>query len=276
MRSKPPADVIAEVEGLAAAGTQEIVLTGIETASYGVDFDTAYRLADLLEELSRRGSCRRIRLGSLSPEVMTPAFLSRICRLPALVPHFHLSMQSGSDAVLRGMKRRYNRTMALSALERARAHIPRVQFTTDLMVGFPGEGEEEFEQTMDFVRRARFLDAHVFAYSRRPGTPAASYEGQVPEDVKHARSALLQREVHRIRDDILSHMVADGVPLSVVLESRHGADYHAHADTFVAVHVQAPRSDIDLCGCVREVLPTGHENGILLAELVEDANISCQ
>lgn len=267
VRSKPPMDVIAEVEALAAAGTQEIVLTGIETASYGADFAEPYGLADLLEQLQERGSCRRVRLGSLSPEVMKPAFLARICRLPILVPHFHLSMQSGSDAVLHRMKRRYNRAMALDALARARALIPRVQFTTDLMVGFPGEGEREFAETLDFVTQARFLDVHVFAYSRRPGTPAASYDGQVDEAVKRERSAALIEATHRVRDDILSGLVAEAEPLSVVLETKKGGVYHAHSDTFVAVCVQAPDDKTDLRGTVCDVIPIGHENGVLLAKL---------
>ncbi len=266
VRSKPPADVIAEAEALAAAGTQEIVLTGIETASYGVDFLERYRLIDLLEELDRRGSCRRIRLGSLSPEVMTPDFLSRVARLPSSVPHFHLSMQSGSDGVLRSMKRRYNRTMALDALRRAREAIPRVQFTTDLMVGFPGEGDAEFEETLDFVRRARFLHAHVFAYSRRPGTPAADYADQVEDAVKHRRSAILIAEIKKIQNEILDTLVAEGNPMSVVLETEKDGVYHAHADTFVSVRVKVPEYGNCLHGQIIDVIPTGHSEGVLLAK----------
>ncbi len=265
VRSKPPADVIAEAEALAASGTQEIVLTGIETASYGADFSYRYRLIDLLEELDCRGNCRRIRLGSLSPEVMTDDFVCRIARLSSPVPHFHLSVQSGSDAVLRGMKRRYNRTMALDALARAKEAMPRVQFTTDLMVGFPGEGDAEFEETMDFVRQARFLDAHVFAYSPRPGTPAAAYDGQVETSVKHARSAALIAEVKRIRHQILDSLVAQAHALSVVLETEKGGMYHAHADTFVPVCVKVPEGSPPLQGQILDVIPVGRSGDVLLA-----------
>ena len=164
VRSKPLEDVLAEVKALADRGTEEVVLTGIETASWGVDLD-GVRLIDLLEKLDGAGYVSRIRLGSLSPEVMTDAFIDRISRLRSVCPQFHVSMQSGSDTVLRGMKRRYNTARALSSMEKLRAAMPSVQFTTDMMVGFPGESEALFEETLDFTRRARFLDMHVFAYS---------------------------------------------------------------------------------------------------------------
>ncbi|MCQ2385574.1 MAG: MiaB/RimO family radical SAM methylthiotransferase [Clostridia bacterium] len=133
VRSKAPGDVINEVNGLARGGVLEVVLTGIETASYGVDLD-GYRLADLLEDLEVKSDISRIRLGSLTPELMKPDFVERIRHLTKLVPHFHLSMQSGADAVLRNMKRRYNAEQALSALSRLRDAIPGAQFTTDKMV----------------------------------------------------------------------------------------------------------------------------------------------
>ena len=127
--------------------------------------------------------------------------------------------------------------------------------------------EREFAETLDFVTQARFLDAHIFAYSRRPGTPAASYDGQVDEAVKRERSAALIEATHRVRDDILSGLVAEAEPLSVVLETKKGGVYHAHSDTFVAVCVQAPDDKTDLRGTVCDVIPIGHENGVLLAKL---------
>ncbi|MCQ2413232.1 MAG: tRNA (N(6)-L-threonylcarbamoyladenosine(37)-C(2))-methylthiotransferase MtaB [Clostridia bacterium] len=267
VRSKLPADVIAEVEALHASGTKEIVLTGIETASYGTDFSDGYRLIDLLEELDRRHSADRIRLGSLTPELMKPAFVERMKKLSILVPHFHLSMQSGSDNVLRGMKRRYNRQMALDAMARTREAMPDVQFTTDLMVGFPGETEENFEETLDFVRRARFLSMHVFAYSRRPGTPAAGYDGQVAESIKHDRSRRLIAEGEKIRDGILSEIVREGSLLRVIPETAGEGYYEAHSDSFVAVRVL---TKCDLRGELIYVKPVRAENGILYAEPVID------
>lgn len=266
VRSKPPEEVIREVEALSAAGTAEVVLTGIETASYGADFHNGYRLIDLLEALDERKSCRRIRLGSLSPEVMKEDFVKRLSALSSVVPHFHLSMQSGSDAVLRAMKRRYNRTMALAALARLREHLPEVQFTTDMMVGFPGEGEAEFNETLDFVREARFLDMHVFAYSPRKNTPAATYDRQVPEEEKHRRSALLIAEKNRIRDEVLSALVASGRPLSVVVETVKGGIAHAHAENFAELSFEAEGA---AHGEVVSVLPLSHADGVIFGKIIK-------
>ena len=266
VRSKLPADVIAEVEALSAAGTREVVLTGIETASYGADFHDGYRLIDLVEELDGRGSVDRIRFGSLTPELMSEDFVSRMARLSSPVPHFHLSMQSGSDGVLRRMKRRYNRTQALAALARTRAAMPRVQFTTDLMVGFPGETEEEFSETLDFVQKARFLAVHVFAYSRRKNTPAATFPGQVPESVKHERSARLIALCREIGEEILSEIVSSGETLPVVFETRDGAFFTGHSDTFIEVRVPSVR---DLHGELHTVRPTSHGDGILYGEIAD-------
>lgn len=264
VRSKRPEDVIAEVEALSAKGTAEVVLTGIETASYGVDFDNGYRLIDLLEELDRRKSCRRIRLGSLSPEGMREDFVKRLSSLAIVVPHFHLSMQSGSDSVLRGMRRRYNREMALSALARLRARIPSVQFTTDMMVGFPGEGEAEFLETLDFVKKARFLDMHVFAYSRRKNTPAATYPAQVSEEEKHRRSQILIAEKNRIRDEILDTLIGEGAPLSVVVETVKDGIASAHAENFAELRFPAEGCEH---GEVILVRPLSHADGVIFGEI---------
>ena len=271
VRSKLPDEVIAEVEALSRSGSREIVLTGIETASYGADFEGGYRLGDLLAELDRRKSCERIRLGSLTPELMKEGFVEKIAPLSILAPHFHLSMQSGCDTVLRGMRRRYNVQMAKDALARLRAAMPRVQFTTDLMVGFPGESDEDFEQTLDFVRECRFLDIHVFQYSKRPGTVAATMDGQIPESVKHERSARLIALKNEIRDDILSSLVESGEGMRVILESRRGNVYTAHSDTFVELSVTVPEKKGDVQGEIFTVYPTHHKDGILHATL-ENAN----
>ena len=260
VRSKAPADIFREVEGLTARGTQEVVLTGIETASYGVDLE-GYRLIDLLEEIDRRFPHLRVRLGSLTPCVMTEEFVTRLSRLTTPVPHFHLSMQSGSDSVLRGMKRRYNTAMALSAMERLRFSMPGVQFTTDLLVGFPGESEELFLETLDFARRARFLSAHVFTYSRRPGTPAATYEGQVEESEKTGRSHRLTEAVEKIQGEILDEYVQKQTPLRLLLETRRGDTWQGHTDEFLEATV-AHREGYHQ-GQLLDVLPTSQEGGVL-------------
>ena len=264
VRSKLPSDVISEVEGLYRSGTREIVLTGIETGSYGKDFDFDYDLADLIVELARRGSCERIRLGSLAPELIGKSFVDKVKDCKILAPHFHLSIQSGSDNVLRGMKRRYSRAMALANIRYIKENIPAAEFTTDLMVGFPGESEEDFLDTVSFLREARFIDAHVFAYSRREGTPAAYYDGQIPEDVKKQRSRTLIAVKNKVRDEVLSSIVERGEALSVVLETYLDGRYSAHSDSFVEVVVDGPDG---LQGEIVEIIPVSHEDGIIVGKL---------
>ncbi|MBQ8414469.1 MAG: MiaB/RimO family radical SAM methylthiotransferase [Clostridia bacterium] len=265
VRSKQPEAVISEVEGLYKKGTLEIVLTGIETGSYGADFDKKYDLADLLRELDARHSCERIRLGSMAPELLSDSFVSSVAGLKIMVPHFHISMQSGSDNVLRGMKRRYNRSMALKNIARIRELMPDVMLTADLMVGFPGESEEDFLDTMRFVREARLLDAHVFAYSRREGTPAADYPNQIPEQIKHERSQRLISECAAVRDEILSEVVNSGRSLSCILESWRGGVYTAHSDSYIEVCVEGERG---LTGSMVLVKPLRHENGKIYGKII--------
>lgn len=271
VRSKKPEDVISEVEGLYKNGTLEIVLTGIETGSYGADLGENYDLADLICELDKRHSCERIRLGSMAPELLSAKFIEKIAPLKIMVPHFHISMQSGSDNVLRAMKRRYNRKMALDNIIRIREMMPNAMLTADLMVGFPGETEEDFFDTMRFVREARLLDAHVFAYSKREGTPAASYKNQIPEQVKRERSAMLIAECESIRDEILSEVVASGKPLSCIFESKQNGVYIAHSDSYIEVRV---KSNLDLSGRLIFVNPLYTNNGVIYGEIIQNDNNS--
>ena len=265
VRSKPVADVISEVEGLYKNGTKEIVLTGIETGSYGADFTEKYDLGDLIAELDRRRSCERIRLGSLAPELIGEKFISKVKNTKILAPHFHLSMQSGSDSVLRGMKRRYNTEMALRNINIIREAFPGATFTTDLMVGFPGETDEDFLETVEFVKKARFLDCHVFAYSRREGTPAAEYDRQIPEDKKRERSEILIKEKNKVRDSVLLEICDRGEPLSCIFETVKGRVWTSHSDTFVSVKAE---SDCDLSGRLVLVKPIRVEGGSIYGEII--------
>ena len=264
VRSKAREDVISEVEALSANGIKEIVLTGIETGSYGHDFNNGYRLADLIAELDSRHSAERIRLGSLAPELVGAGFVDKIKGLSILAPHFHLSIQSGSDNVLRGMKRRYNRAMALENIERIRKNVKGATFTTDIMVGFPGETDEDFRDTVDFVRRAEFLDAHVFAYSKRKNTPAESYPNQVPESTKRARSEELIQVVAQVRKNTLEHIVQSGEELSVIFEERRGGRWYGHSASFAEVMVE---SGEELHGEIKNVIPLGLENNIIIGKI---------
>ena len=267
VRSKPRAEVISEVEGLYAGGTSEVVLTGIETGSYGADFADGYGLSELLCELDERHSCDRIRLGSMAPELLGEKFITKVAGLSILAPHFHVSMQSGSSSVLRGMKRRYNREMALGNIARIRELIPYATFTADLMVGFPGESEADFLDTLSFVSEAGLLDAHVFAYSRRAGTPAAEYPDQIPEGVKQERSRRLIAEKNRVRDEVLSKIVASGRLLPTVLETEAHGYLTGHSDTYAEVKIPVGRAERGELVLVR---PTRHENGVIYGDIAEN------
>ncbi len=232
IRSKKPDEVLEEVQTLTAHGCREIVLTGIETASYGKDLES-YDLADLLSDLDQIPGIGRIRLGSLDPSLMKQDFVDRIASIRSLAPHFHLSMQSGSDKILALMKRKYNRRMALDGMERLRQAIPQVQFTTDMIVGFPQETEEDFSQTMQFAREAHFLTIHVFPYSKRSGTPAASMPGQIPEAVKHARVQTLSELQSHIQKELLQAYIGQTEP--VLFETYKDGMAYGHTANFIEV-----------------------------------------
>ena len=264
VRSKRPLQVVEEVEGLYKNGTLEIVLTGIETGSYGADFDEKFDLADLICLLDERHSCQRIRLGSMAPELLSTGFIDRIHDKQIMVPHFHISMQSGSDKVLRTMRRRYNRAIALKNIEHIRSLMPGVMLTADLMVGFPGETEEDFLDTVRFVSEANLLDAHVFAYSKRDGTPAAEYENQISEEVKKARSSALIAECARVRNKILTDAVDSGDRLSCIVESKKDGYYTAHSDSYIEVRI---KSEDNLSGLLVSVKPLYAKNGVIYGEI---------
>ena len=237
IRSKEPDEVLDEVRMLTRNGCREVVLTGIETASYGKDLPDC-DLAELLRRIDRIPGIGRVRLGSLDPSLIRPDFVSRIKDLSSLAPHFHLSVQSGSDSVLARMKRKYNSRMALEGMELLRQKIPEVQFTTDMIVGFPQETEAEFEDTLRFARRAEFLMIHAFPYSKRSGTPAARMSGQVPEEVKRERVRRLIRQQESIRGRILDRITGKTVP--VLFESWENGRAYGHTPQFIEVACPSP------------------------------------
>ncbi|MBQ7364545.1 MAG: tRNA (N(6)-L-threonylcarbamoyladenosine(37)-C(2))-methylthiotransferase MtaB [Clostridia bacterium] len=240
IRSKPIPEVLDEVRGLIAGGCREVVLTGIETASYGKDLHDS-SLAELLIAIDRLEGIGRVRLGSLDPSLLKPAFVNAIAPLRSLCPHFHISMQSGSSSVLARMKRKYNADQALAGMQRLREVMPQVQFTTDIIVGFPQETEEEFEQTLDFVKKAGFLMIHVFPYSKRRGTPAAIMSGQVPEDVKRRRTATLIAHAAEIRRDILQRLIDEGEEHTVLFESFENGRAWGHTSNFIEVAIDSDK-----------------------------------
>ena len=232
VRSKNPTEVVSEVCALTEGGCREVVLTGIETASYGRDFPDC-DLAELLIRVDQISGIGRVRLGSLDPSCIKQAFVDRIAPLSSVTPHFHLSMQSGSDRVLARMRRKYNTKMALEAMERLRAVMPDVQFTTDMIAGFPGETDEEFAETMEFIRKAKFLMIHAFPYSRRSGTEADAMPNQVPEQIKKNRVKQITDLQIEIRREILKQQI--GRVLPVLIETISDGVAFGHTPNFIEV-----------------------------------------
>lgn len=191
VRSRRFENVIAEVERLAANGFKEIVLTGIHLSSYGVDFEEATGLLELIQAVNAVKGIERIRLGSLEPKIVTEHFASELSKLDKICPHFHLSLQSGCDATLKRMNRKYTTKEYERGCELLRKYFVHPAITTDVIVGFPGETEEEFEQTKAYLEHIHFYEMHIFKYSKRKGTRAAVMPDQIDEQVKAARSEKL-------------------------------------------------------------------------------------
>lgn len=191
VRSRRFENVIAEVERLAANGFKEVVLTGIHLSSYGVDFEEATGLLELIQAVNAVKGIERIRLGSLDPKIVTEHFASELSKLDKICPHFHLSLQSGCDATLKRMNRKYTTKEYERGCELLRKYFVHPAITTDVIVGFPGETEEEFEQTKAYLEHIHFYEMHIFKYSKRKGTRAAVMPDQIDEQIKAARSEKL-------------------------------------------------------------------------------------
>ena len=188
VRSRQKADVLEEIKGLVSAGYKEFVLTGIHISSYGNGF-----LLELIQAIDDIQGVERIRLGSLEPLIVTKEFADSLSKLKHICPHFHLSLQSGCESVLKRMNRHYTPDEYMEGVQHLRAAFDHPAITTDVIVGFPGETEEEFEETVQFVKKINFYEMHIFKYSKRKGTKAAVMPNQVPENIKTKRSAVLQK-----------------------------------------------------------------------------------
>ena len=199
VRSRKIADVLREVETLASKGYKEVVLTGIHLSSYGVDFSKEEResLLSLIQAVSKVEGIQRIRLGSLEPRIITEEFLEGIVATGKVCPHFHLSLQSGCNKTLKNMNRRYSAQEYAEKCELIRKYYPAPALTTDVIVGFPMETEEDFQASYDFVEKIHFYETHIFKYSRRAGTKAAVMPDQIPEEIKSERSAKMIELGHR-------------------------------------------------------------------------------
>lgn len=204
VRSRLVSEVLAEAETFAANGYRELVLTGIHLSSYGVDLSEETDLLSLVQKIHQVEGIERIRLGSLEPKIVTESFVRELSRLPKVCPHFHLSLQSGCDDTLKRMNRKYTCEEYKKSCELLRRYFRHPAITTDVIVGFPGETEEEFEATRKFVREINFFEIHIFKYSMRKGTPAARMKAQIPEEIKTRRSEVLFEDLSRMNQEFLN------------------------------------------------------------------------
>ncbi|MCD8188864.1 MAG: tRNA (N(6)-L-threonylcarbamoyladenosine(37)-C(2))-methylthiotransferase MtaB [Clostridiales bacterium] len=223
-----------QARGLAQAGYRELVLTGIEISSWGRDLKTGEALIDLVEAVCAAAPGLRVRLGSLEPRTVTEDFCRRAAALPNLCPHFHLSLQSGCDETLARMHRRYDTTRFLESCRLLRQYFDRPAITTDLICGFPGETEEEFAQTLAFLRQAQFSAMHIFPYSRRPGTVADKLPGQLPNAAKEARCHRAADVAAEMERAYLNLWV--GETLEVLFEEEAEGLWRGHAPNYVEVY----------------------------------------
>jgi len=226
VRSRKPESVLKEIEAVSIKGIKEVVITGIHIASYGKDFKDSYKLIDLLEEINKIEGIERIRLGSIEPPLITEEFISRLSKLEKVCHHFHLSLQSGCNETLKRMNRRYTTEEFKEVVERLRNRYEDVVLTTDIIVGFPGETEEEFNQTYEFLKQIKFYKMHVFPYSIRKGTKAAEMQNQIDSKEKERRSKILIELSNKNQFEYNKQYIGKTVEVLIEEDSKgHTANY---------------------------------------------------
>lgn len=261
-------DIIAEVNSLRDEGYKEIVLTGIHISSYGVDVDKTPHLLELIQEIHKVDGIERIRLGSLEPRIVTEEFAKALANLTKICPHFHLSLQSGCDKTLKAMNRRYDTKEFLEKVELLRKYFDNPAITTDVIVGFPQETEEDFEITRQYLEKISFFEMHIFPYSKRAGTRAAVMEGQLTEAVKKERSQILlkleEEQSNRYRRSFI------GKEVEVLFEEEKELDgeryFVGHTKEYVKVAVKTQR---DLTNVIVKGLAEDLRNNMLMIKSAE-------
>ena len=234
VRSAPLAVAVEQAKDLAEAGYREIIVTGIEIASWGVDLPGKPDPSQLITAVCQAVPGLRVRLGSLEPRIVTEAFCETLKKLPNLCPQFHLSMQSGSDTVLARMKRKYDTARYYESICLLKRYFPGCAVTTDMIVAFPGETEEEFAESLSFIEKCGFADMHIFPYSRRPGTPADKMPGQHSNAVKEDRSRKATQVAEKMSQSYRQNLI--GSTLEVLFEEPEGAYFAGHAPNYVKVY----------------------------------------
>ena len=233
IRSAPVELAVEQTKCLKEKGYREIVVTGIEIASWGADLPGKPGLLTLLEAVSEAAGDMRVRLGSLEPRVVTEEFCQKLKTLPNICPQFHLSMQSGCDSVLQRMHRKYDTARYLQSVQLLKAAFPRCAITTDMIVAFPGETEEEFAESLEFIKQCGFADMHIFPYSRRPGTPADKMPGQLSNAVKEERSRKAIQVAKKMSRTYRESFIGKSLP--VLFEEQEGEYFTGHTPNYLKV-----------------------------------------
>jgi threonylcarbamoyladenosine tRNA methylthiotransferase MtaB len=263
IRSLPLEDAVSQAKALADEGYREIVLTGIEISSWGRDLKNGLTLIDLIESVCAAVPALRVRLGSLEPRTITEDFCRRAVALGNLCPHFHLSLQSGCDATLQRMNRKYDTARYFESVKLLRGVYQNPAITTDLIVGFPQESEEEFDATLAFIQTCAFSSMHIFPYSRRPGTPAADMDGQIPKPIQEDRAHRAAQVADNMEATYLDALV--GTTLPVLFEEEKDGLWQGHAPNYVPV--RAPGHDLH--NTLHNVRITEAGHGALLGVLTD-------
>lgn len=242
IRSRKIENVVSEIEKIAKQGIKEVVITGIHVASYGKDFDNEnIRLINLLEEINKIEGIERIRLSSLEPTIVDEKFAQRLAKLEKICDHFHLSLQSGCDATLKRMNRKYTTARYKEATEILRKYYPNANFTTDVIVGFPGETNEEFNKTYQFLKEIEFYKMHIFKYSPRKGTVAEKLPNQVDGNIKEERSRKLIELSNNMQNQTNSQYI--GKTVKVLFEEYENEYYKGHTTNYMVVKVQTKEQE---------------------------------
>ena len=262
VRSRKIESVVSEIKGIVEEGIKEVVITGIHVASYGKDFKDGTSLIDLLEAIHKIEGLKRIRLSSIEPTIITEEFLDRLTKLDKICEHFHLSLQSGCDETLQRMNRRYSTAEFEKCTQLLRKAYENVALTTDIIVGFPGETEQEFEKTYEFLSKIKFYQMHVFKYSPRKGTKAANMENQIDESIKEKRSKKLIELSHKNEKEFMERFV--GKQVEVLFEQKEGDYIIGHTSNYLTVGVKSKNNLENRLETVRIV---GTSDNNLTAEL---------
>ena len=262
VRSAPLELAVEQAKELAAQGYREIIVTGIEIASWGVDLPGKPKLETLLTAVCQAVPDLRVRLGSLEPRVITEEFCAEMAKLPNLCPQFHLSMQSGCDTVLARMKRKYDTARYLESVELLNKYFPSCAVTTDMIVAFPGETEEEFQESLAFIQKCRFADMHIFPYSRRPGTPADKMPGQLPNAVKEDRSRRAIAVAEEMNRAYREAMI--GTVQEILFEEVQDGYFVGHAPNYMKIYMKGENLHNEIRKVFVEKL---HKEGLLATEI---------